>query len=78
MNNKGFIINVVAFICAILLAGLIIVVADPIQDGALDAAPGVAPENGTARMIIFGSAIVVLLAGVWFLTRGDGQLGFNL
>lgn len=80
MNAKGFgiLVNLAAFICAVLLAALTVVIADPVMDAMLDTMGAAAPENGSARMIIFGSALVIILGGMWFLTRPEGQLGFNL
>ena len=71
MNQSGQILPVIAFIVALLLAGLFIVVGEPVLDGILDSAPDLAPEGGSARLIIFGASLLIVLAGVWFLTHGN-------
>ena len=71
MNQNGQILPVVAFIAALLCAGLFIVLGEPIMDGILDSAPSAAPEGGSARLIIFGASLLIVLAGVWFLTHGN-------
>lgn len=69
MNQSGQILPVLAFITALLLAGLFIVVGEPVMDGILDAAPALAPEGGSVRLIIFGASLLIVLAGIWFLTH---------
>ena len=79
MNQKGFmgILNVIVFFCALALIALFIVLGEPILDAMLDSS-NAAPEGGTARLIIFGASIIIFFAGLWFLTRPEGQLGVNL
>lgn len=69
MNQRGQILPVLAFICSLLLAGLIIVIGEPIMDGILDTVPGLAPDGGSVRLIIFGASLLIVLAGIWFLTH---------
>lgn len=69
MNQSGQILPIIAFICAILLAALFIVIAEPAIDAILDTVPALAPEGGSVRLIIFGASLLIVLAGLWFLTH---------
>lgn len=76
MNQRGQILQISAFVVAILLTGLFIVMGEPVIDAMLDIT-GFAGEGSTPRLIIMGASIIMLLAGIWFLTRSNEQVGFH-
>lgn len=76
MNQRGQILPILAFVSAILLAGLFIVIAEPAIDAILDTVPALAPEGGSIRLIIFGASLLIVLAGLWFLTHPQ-QVRYN-
>lgn len=69
MNQNGQILPVLAFIASLLLAGLFIVVGEPILDAMLDSIPQVAGDGSTPRLIIFGASLLIVLGGLWLLTH---------
>lgn len=78
MNQRGQLIQVFAFVAALGLTALFITVAEPIIDAMLDILPAsVAGDGTTPRLIIFGASLLIILGGIWFLTRPNQQVGFN-
>lgn len=77
MNQRGQLIQIFAFITAVLLAWLFITIGEPIIDAMLDIIPGIAGDGSSIRLIIFGATILILLGGIWFLTRKNEEVAWN-
>ena len=77
MNSKGFgFMNILLFLASLFLVGLYIAVGEPLLVGLLSTSTVAAPGSD-AYIIILGAPILIILAGIYFLTKEPSNLQFG-
>jgi len=69
-------LQIIAFLVVLGFIGLYVTIGEPILD-AMANTSSVVPSGGNAELIIFGTPIVLVVFGLWMLTRGDNELGYR-